>query len=50
MAPAAESQGAVALGCRQIIIEPLEISKAIERRGWKRPLGRFLFNYPRCIR
>jgi len=32
---------AVALGFRQIIIESLEILKAIERGGWKRPLGRF---------
>ena len=40
----------VALGYRQIIIESLEILKAIERSGWKRPLGRFFFHYPRCIR
>jgi len=33
----------VALGYRQIIIESLEILKAIERSGWKRPLGRFFF-------
>jgi hypothetical protein len=28
----------------------LEILKAIERSGWKRPLGRFFFHYLRCIR
>jgi hypothetical protein len=37
----AGSQGAAALGFRQTIIESLEILKAIERGGWKRPLGRF---------
>ncbi|SDJ19017.1 hypothetical protein SAMN05444171_2369 [Bradyrhizobium lablabi] len=50
MAPAAEFQGAMALGCRQIIIGSLEILKAIERSDWKRPLGRFIFHYPRCTR
>jgi hypothetical protein len=50
MAPAAESRGAMALGCRQITVASSEILKAIERSDWKRPLVRFFFRYPRCIR